>query len=67
MAKHRAKIKHNPHDKQYQHMAKHGVDFFSFKYPCESKEKLNAQEGEWIKTIATLNSQIAGRNQQQYF
>jgi hypothetical protein len=35
-------------------------------YPCENKEQLCKREGEIIRQIATLNSQIAGRNQQQW-
>ena len=35
--------------------------------PCENKEQLCRREGEIIREIGTLNSQIAGRTKQEYY
>ena len=35
-------------------------------YPCNSKEELNKREGEVIREIGTLNSNIAGRTKEEY-
>ena len=35
-------------------------------YPCNSKEELHKKEGEIIRTIATLNMNIAGRTLQEW-
>ena len=47
-----------------------GVEHFYIElieaFPCESKEELNAREGFWIKTIATVNKHIAGRTRAEY-
>ena len=36
-------------------------------YPCENKEQLCKREGEVIRSIGTLNSQIAGRTNKEYY
>ena len=37
------------------------------KYPCSSKEELNAREGQWIRHLKpSMNSNIAGRTQKVY-
>ena len=35
-------------------------------FPCETKEQLLKKEGEIIKLIGNLNSQISGRTKQEY-
>ena len=35
-------------------------------YPCNSKVELNRREGEVIREIETLNSNIAGRTKEEY-
>ena len=35
-------------------------------YPCENKEQLFKKEGEIIRLIGTLNTQIAGRSKKEY-
>ena len=35
-------------------------------YPCENKEQLCKREGEVIREIGTLNSEIAGRTKKEY-
>ena len=36
-------------------------------YPCENKEQLCKKEGEIIREIGTLNSQIAGRKAKEWY
>ena len=36
-------------------------------YPCENKEQLCKREGEVIRGIGTLNSDIAGRTKKEYY
>ena len=36
-------------------------------YPCSTREESRAKEGEWIRKIATLNKQIAGRDSKGYY
>ena len=36
-------------------------------FPCENKEQLCKKEGEVIRLIGTLNSQIAGRTDKEYY
>ena len=36
-------------------------------YPCENKEQLCRREGEVIRSIATLNSEIAGRTKKEHY
>lgn len=35
-------------------------------YPCNNREELNKREGEIIREIGTLNTNIAGRDEYQY-
>ena len=35
-------------------------------YPCEDKYQLRQKEGEYIRTLGTLNCCIAGRSQKDY-
>ena len=36
-------------------------------FPCERKEQLEKREGEVIRNIATLNTNIAGRKYEEYY
>ena len=36
-------------------------------YPCENIEQLRRKEGEWIRKMATLNEEIAGRTTREYY
>ena len=49
----------------YKLMIELGTDVFRIdlieNYPCEDKQALRQREGYWIRQIATLNKQIAGR------
>jgi hypothetical protein len=36
-------------------------------YPCDNKEQLRKREGEVIREIATINSNIAGRSRKDYY
>ena len=71
MAKHRATMSNKPHYKLYQHMSLHGQDKFYIElieqFPCSTKEELRAKEGEWIRQIGTLNTQIAGRDKNGWY
>ena len=70
MAQHRANMKTRTCN-MYNHMNVLGHAEFYIElienYPCDSKEELLAKEGKWIRQIGTLNKQIAGRSQQQYY
>lgn len=48
-----------------------GVDNFYIELieqcPCNSKEELRSVEGKHIREIGTLNKQIAGRTQKEYY
>ena len=35
-------------------------------FPCNNKEELRAKEGEYIRKLATLNTNIAGRNRNSW-
>ena len=35
-------------------------------YPCENKEQLRAKEGEYIRSLSTLNRRIEGRTKKEY-
>ena len=72
MAEHRASIRSNRdnHVKLYQKMNEIGIEHFRIKLrkycPCENIEQLRAIEGEYIREMGTLNSQIAGRTSNDY-
>ena len=36
-------------------------------FPCNSKEELNKREGEIIREIGTVNKQIAGRTDKEWY
>ena len=36
-------------------------------FPCNSKEELNKREGERIREIGTVNKQIAGRTDKEWY
>ena len=72
MAWHRDCCKKDRHTSQklYQTMNELGIDNFYIellqKWPCDDKEELTAEEGIWIRKMATLNMKIAGRSHEQY-
>ena len=53
------------HHKLNEHMRSLGIDNFYIElienYPCNTKEELCAKEGEWIRSIGTINKIIHGR------
>ena len=68
MGKHRSDHRCNEKKQKYKiytHMTKVGADNFYIElieaYPCNSKEELDAKEGQWIRQIGTLNTIINGR------
>ena len=73
MEKHRSDAKslgRKSNIKLYQKMKELGLENFYIelleKCPCNDIEELRAKEGEWIRKIATLNAQVAGRTEEQY-
>ena len=72
MAEHRKsmKSKRDNHLKIYQKMLEIGVEHFKIlliaETPCENVEQLRAIEGEYIRQLGTLNSQVAGRTSSDY-
>ena len=58
-------------NKLYQEIRNKGIDLFYIElyeeYPCENRNQLHKREGEIIRLIGTLNSRIAGRNNQEYY
>jgi len=36
-------------------------------YPCDSKDFLNAKEGEYIRSTSCINKRIAGRTHKEYY
>ena len=54
----------------YKKMNEIGVEHFYIELieecPCENIEQLRKKEGEWIRQMATLNDQIAGRTTIEY-
>ena len=60
----------NKHRKLYVLMNEIGFDRFRIQlichYPCEDKYQLRQKEGEYIRQIGTLNTQIAGRTEKQW-
>ena len=64
LAEHKSKSKKYNTRKIYQSINDNWDDWYIELYevyPCENKEQLNKREGEIIREIGTLNSQIAGR------
>ena len=72
MAEHRISMrsKRDKHIKLYQKMNEIGVEHFKIlliaETPCDNVEQLRAIEGEYIKELGTLNSQVAGRTSSDY-
>ena len=72
MAEHRKsmKSKRDNHIKLYKKMNEIGVEHFKIllieETPCENVEQLRAIEGDYIRELGTLNSQIAGRTSGDY-
>ena len=72
MADHRAKHRRfkETTSRLYNNMAEIGVDKFFIelveKYPCQTKEELNAREGHYIRQIGNLNKKIPDRTIKQY-
>ena len=72
MAKHRqnATYINTNHRIFYSKVNEIGVENFYIELiencPCESLEQLRKREGHYIRKMATLNQQIAGRTQKEY-
>ena len=72
MAEHRKsmKSKRDNHLKIHQKMLEIGVEHFKIllvaETPCENVEQLRAIEGEYIRELGTLNSQIAGKTSNDF-
>ena len=54
----------------YVKMREHGANNFYIElleeYPCENKEQLRAKEGEYIRSLSTLNKRIEGRTIEEW-
>jgi group I intron endonuclease len=67
MAKHREATRNEVkvHRNLYVKMLEHGLEHFYIELiedcPCETLEQLRKREGHYIREMATLNHQIAGR------
>ena len=70
MMNHRTKVKEGKETALYNEMREIGIEHFYIElvesYPCENSEQLNKREGEWMREIATLNEQVAGRTKKEY-
>jgi len=72
IAKHRTDRNNNTkaHRALYTKMRELGVDKFYIELieecPCDNKEQLRAKEGEYIRSMGTLNTRIENRSKQQY-
>ena len=73
LAKHRSVMnsQNKKNRRLYEAMRVIGADSFYIElvkeYPCENVEQLRAVEGEYIRTMGTLNHCIAGRGKQQWY
>ena len=71
MAKHRGDNKKEKQHNRKLHakINELGIEHFYIelleKYECNSNEELHQREGKWIREIATLNHQIAGRTRKE--
>ena len=69
LIKHKWEAKRCPHIKLYQKLHELGFDKFSIdlleEFPFDDKQQLRLREGEYIKQLGTLNTQIAGRTQKE--
>ena len=64
--KDKMKFPHYPLYKQVEDWSDWYIELYE-DFPCERKEQLEKREGEIIRTIATLNKDIAGRKYQEYY
>ena len=64
--KDKMKFPHYPLYKQVEDWSDWYIELYE-DFPCERKEQLEKREGEIIRTIATLNKNIAGRKYQEYY
>ena len=69
LIKHKWEAKRCPHIKLYQKFNEVGFDKFSIdlleEFPFDDKQQLRNREGEYIRQLGTLNTQIAGRTQKE--
>ena len=72
MADHRMSInsKRDGNMLLYSKMREHGANNFYIElleeYPCNNKEQLRAKEGEYIRSLSTLNKRIEGRTIEEW-
>ena len=68
---HRSRCKTSHNGKLYPVMREIGRDNFYIElietYTCNNKDELKAREGYYIRERATLNMEIAGRSDKQYY
>ena len=69
LIKHKWEAKRCPNIKLYKKFHELGFDKFSIdlleEFPFDDKQQLRLREGEYIKQLGTLNTQIAGRTQKE--
>ena len=69
LIKHKWESKRCPNIKLYKKFHELGFDKFSIdlleEFPFDDKHQLRLREGEYIKQLGTLNTQIAGRTQKE--
>lgn len=71
MSQHRMNVNNSKKDYAiYASMREHGIDNFYIELieqcPCNTKEELRAKEGQYIRSIGTLNKRIECRSRQEY-
>ena len=72
MAQHRQDAVRSLYSKRivYEKMTRMGFDHFYIELveecPCDNKEQLRKKEGQYIRDIATLNNNVAGRSKSEY-
>ena len=72
MAEHRSRVKNNvkTHYLLYQKMKELSVENFYIELveevPCDNLEQLRKKEGEYIRSMGTLNRTISGRTDEEY-
>ena len=68
--KHRTKARQGSNVLLYQKLREIGESKFHIElvkaYHCQILEQLKKGEGEWMRDIATMNEQVAGRTKQEY-
>ena len=69
LIKHKWEAKRCPHIKLYKKFSELGFDklFIDLleEFPYDDKQQLRNREGEYIKQLGTLNTQVAGRTQKE--